>query len=233
MLDDDLFKVPTAEDRYPREAKRAAALYLRTRRNLVWQLPLALALVAASNLLPAVPGLIAWALSVSCIAAFGVSFGNLRAAEEWMVSLRRMAGYSPIPRGTSTAQFAKSVLAGNRAPGKLEIALTAIWTGDGDLDQARRVLADLGVPDVSGSDYERMTGSSFPAWHRGGISWQAASVPDVEHSCTGWTVAVLDAGTEKAGTLVFCACGGVRHPEDGVDDSWASRNKRRREAVQR
>ncbi|MET9265254.1 hypothetical protein [Amycolatopsis sp. NPDC004079] len=234
MLDDDLFKVPTAEDRYPREAKRAALTYLQSRRNMAWQLLVAVALVGVSSALPAVPGMIAWGLGVLVLTQFCASVGKMTIARSWMSSLRRLVNYSLIPSGVSTAQYAKSVLADTRAVGKLEAALTTIWSGEGDLELARRVLARGGVPDVSNGDYEREKESPFPAWQRGGIPWQEAPLPDVEHSCTGWTVAILDAGTEKAETMVFCACGGVRYPEDAVDGSWTSRNKRRREeSVQR
>lgn len=229
--DDDLFKVPTAEDRYPREAKRAASMYLRSRRNLVWQLPVAVALLAVSNLLhSSIPSLIAWGLAVVGLTQTGISTGRMLAATMWMSSLRGLVGYSPTPRGMSRAQYAKSVLADVRAVGKLETALTTVWTGEGDLEQAQRVFASVGVPDVSSRDYEAKDGSPFPVWQRHGVPWQEAPLPDVEHTCTGWTVGVLHAGTEKSDTAVFCACGGVQHPE--LDNSWGTRNQRRREHAQ-
>jgi hypothetical protein len=229
--DDDLFKVPTAEDRYPREAKRAAGMYLSSRRNLVWQLPASVALVAASNLLhSSVPSMIAWGLAVLGLTQFGVSTGRMLTAMLWMSSLRRLVNYSPVPRGMSTAKYAKSVLAETRAVGKLETALTTIWTGEGDLERARQILAEMGLPDVSSSDYEAKDGSPFPVWQRHGVRWQEAPLPDVEHTCTGWTVGLIHAGTEKADTAVYCACGGAQYPELG--NSWGMRNQRRREHAQ-
>lgn len=225
--DDELFKVPTAEDRYPREARRAAEQYLSARRTVCWMFPVAIALITASNLTAGVLSLVVWGFAVVGLTQAGVAMGKLVTSMQWIGSLRAILDYSPVPRGVGVGRWAKATLAGERVPSDLEMALNTIWSGEGDLEETRRVLTRRGLPDVSGDDYEPKPDSPMPVWQRHGVRWQEAPLPDIEHACTGWSVALFHGGTEKAEVVMFCACGGVTYPTGA--NMWGMRNQRRRE----
>jgi hypothetical protein len=244
--DDDPYSDPFSEaslrahpaDRnYSTEARRAASAFLSARRGTIWSAAvmavLLIVLVVEISFQPnsfTYPIAITLGLLFAAVGQATAYPARMWRTRPWMESLRRMKGWGPIPSSVRTTTYARAVLSGDRAASPLETALVTLVNADDhtetELAEARRVLAHHGVPDISSEDFQLRPDTHFPWWNRDGIDPHHAPLPDLDHKCQPWAVAVTDPGTEKATVVFRCACGGVNYENEG----WTDRNSRRRDA---
>jgi hypothetical protein len=250
-LDDDPLSDPfnaasprehPADWNYPAESRYAARDHLTARRGLGWSListsvvlvVLIVEVVREPDRMTLVDSIGLGLLIVGCCMITSYH-GRMLASRSWMFSLRRMMGiYVDLP--VPAVQYARAVREGKHAASALETALLTVWKPEkhtaAELDQARRTLADQGLPDVTGADYELHPDTPFPWWNRHGIRADQAPLPDLDHQCQPWALALADGGTEKAKVLLRCPCDGYTTFSGKYDcHGWVGRNRRRADGL--
>lgn len=77
---------------------------------------------------------------------------------------------------------------------------------------------------MTSPDYQRQTTPGLLAWHRHGLHWHQAPLPDIDHTCQPWSIGLIHPDTDYATVTCVCACGGATHHGGR---RWGHRNHRR------
>jgi hypothetical protein len=154
------------------------------------------------------------ALPFYALLMVGVALGIRGSVRALLISLGLTTGLLQPWRGRPLLHVAKEYA--------LEAALQHLWDCRGDVprgDWARKVVRRARkFPDVTREPFKRgAQGGPVPLWHRDGVAWSDAPVPEDGHECFVQTVGAL--GTPVGCALCRCPCGRTR---TGAGNKWVA-----------